>query len=732
MNACSKNKKESGNVAGGIRMRQIIPALAAVGGACGMAALPAQALELGELTVHSSIGQPLRASIAYALQPEEQLQAYCVSLKSGTTSGGLPALSRARISVSDNVIHVQGQLPIVEPMLGLQLLVDCPYTANLQREYAMFFDFKSATQDTRPLEAETAVLAEDRAPVSGSRKTATSASTKPVESEPVSNPVPAGTRYQVQPGDSLSGIVARIEQRPAGLWPAVEVIFAANPHAFIDGDMNLIKAGSWLDIPDLYAALGNRTPATSPAPVQDPRSSSSSEQGSTAASTALANSAETAYEPFDSGYAGVDEAIDTQIAGDSAPVAPLAAEIDGSAAATRSDELRPGDVILQGDDPFLLPAEDNAASSAGSASSVIIPDTEIPVSSSAASAQPPVEIRSATSGSWSWLAWLGGAGIAIFLGLLLFGRTLRQRLSSTPVGAGLASEHGRRRSDISDRRERAADVDFEFGDAIDESSDVSLDADLGLGTGFRDNADIDVNQDFGFSASEEDSGNFDFEIPAGAADEPEEPSTDIIPPNRRIDDAMCVVESEIPSSDDDEYDLSMIVDATRQPIVDTHLTAKDLKAVPIDSADDSVDVEEYTLSRDVDYKILEQDYQEEFTTTQALNAEIARAAAELADSMGRNDMSDDTAEMPTRAQDDNTAEITSNLPVQSETEITAELTAKLIGQGDAVNDEQISDLDDTGINEELTAELPRADDDATVEMDVEGGRIDTKKKSRAS
>jgi hypothetical protein len=129
----------------------------------------------------------------------------------------------------------------------------------------------------------------------------------------------------------------------------------------------------------------------------------------------------------------------------------------------------------------------------------------------------------------------------------------------------------------------------------------------------------------------------------------------------------------------------------------------------------------------VDYKILEQDYQEEFTTTQALNAELARAAMELAENM-ENESADDTADI----QLDATDEITTNLAAHSSTEITAEITAKLVGHGDAVNDEQITDLDDTSTNEDLTAELLESHDDVTVEMDVVGGRIDTKKKSRAS
>ncbi|MDH5455521.1 MAG: hypothetical protein OEY37_05565, partial [Gammaproteobacteria bacterium] len=51
-----------------VATRAILP-LVALGG--GLAATPAAALELGELTVQSSLGQPLRASIAYALAPNE-------------------------------------------------------------------------------------------------------------------------------------------------------------------------------------------------------------------------------------------------------------------------------------------------------------------------------------------------------------------------------------------------------------------------------------------------------------------------------------------------------------------------------------------------------------------------------------------------------------------------------------------------------------------------------------
>ena len=46
-----------------------------------MMAAPASALELGELKIRSALGQPLRASIAYALNSREELYDFCVYLR---------------------------------------------------------------------------------------------------------------------------------------------------------------------------------------------------------------------------------------------------------------------------------------------------------------------------------------------------------------------------------------------------------------------------------------------------------------------------------------------------------------------------------------------------------------------------------------------------------------------------------------------------------------------------
>ena len=65
-----------------------LPALVTAAG--GLAISSAAALELGELQVQSSLGQPLRATIAYALSPNEKINDSCVAVRAGGSSRLVP------------------------------------------------------------------------------------------------------------------------------------------------------------------------------------------------------------------------------------------------------------------------------------------------------------------------------------------------------------------------------------------------------------------------------------------------------------------------------------------------------------------------------------------------------------------------------------------------------------------------------------------------------------------
>ena len=84
----------------------------AVGSACGMMVTPAAALELGDLKIDSSLGQPLRASIAFALNPHEGLYDFCVYIRPGLAANGLPAISKAAVRIADGKILFTGSRAI--------------------------------------------------------------------------------------------------------------------------------------------------------------------------------------------------------------------------------------------------------------------------------------------------------------------------------------------------------------------------------------------------------------------------------------------------------------------------------------------------------------------------------------------------------------------------------------------------------------------------------------------
>jgi hypothetical protein len=661
--------------------KQILPALMVFGGACGLMAGSASALELGDLTVDSALGQPLRASIAYALNPNEELYDFCVYLRPTLAPNGLPTVTKTSISVADGMILLTGSQAIREPLLTMQVSVDCPYTAHISREYTLMID------PPVPVVRERSIVVEPTPAVAAPVRAPTPESGEPqVRSRGHidQSPIAERGRYLVQRGDTVSEIASRIADRSIPLWPAVDRIFAANPDAFMDGDVNRLKAGTWLDIPDLSVA----------APFAE-------------APQVTAQETPAVGGPADTTDTGYDAAAATQPAEPAATTEQALATVDedtiqepgvpGSESGSIA-ELQPGDVVVGSGSPFVSPI----GSDANDTESILIPDTEIvqPAYQPVPVVESDSENAGKTSGSWSWLFWLGGSGLALILGLLLFGQKFRQRFGPMAVGATSGLVPNRRRTDATSRAAQAlTEVDFQVPDESADAESYTLDADFDDGSGLQDATDMDVAQDFGFSASSTFDEDLDLELPEGAGNEVEDTEpTDIIEPTEREEDPLVLDSEVLPVEDDDDYELSMIVDVTKQDVVESDATEKDLQAMHVDTVE-QVEPDEDTMNRDTDYKILEQDYEDELTATQALNAEIEKAAAELADRMDLDATGEITAQLPenTRAQNDDA------------------MTARLQSPDDAE-----------------TVEMPANDDDIMANMEVESGKLDTKKKKKAS
>ena len=148
--------------------------------------------------------------------------------------------------------------------------------------------------------------------------------------------------------------------------------------------------------------------------------------------------------------------------------------------------------------------------------------------------------------------------------------------------------------------------------------------------------------------------------------------------------------------EDDDYDMSIIMDATKMTLPED-VTERDLQAVEVDAPEDEADDTHVTISKDVNYDLLEQDYEDELSATQALHIEIELAAASLA------------KDLDGPVDDDNTA-------------------AAVEENGEFDIDFEIDDTNAMTINmsrADETAGMRVANDDEAAETGVAGGKADT-------
>ena len=246
----------------------------------------AQSAGLGRLSVLSSLGQALNAEIEIvSLQAgeEEGLAAKLASTEAFTQAGIdlNPALIGIRFAVekrgSRAVLRLTTVQPISEPFL--EMLVELQWnTGRLVREYTFLLDppeYKSrqAIAAAPPAASQPAAAAPApavaAAPVQALAP-APAVEAKPIEpaAAPVLAPVPAqaapapaaaasaaapatpSTAYEVKKGDTL-GAIARQHLPPGvSLNQMLIAIFRANESAFIRGNINLVRSGRILVIPD--------------------------------------------------------------------------------------------------------------------------------------------------------------------------------------------------------------------------------------------------------------------------------------------------------------------------------------------------------------------------------------------------------------------------------------------------------------------------------------------------
>jgi pilus assembly protein FimV len=234
----------------------------------------AWAAGLGKIMVLSPMGQPLRAELDLTASREElaSLTARVASADAFKQIGieYVPAVAGLKFALDKRAdgqpfLRVSTDRPVNEPFLDF--LVELTWSSGrMVREYTMLLDppdvfAKPPAAAVAPVVAPEAATSPTTPAAPAARATAAAEPVKPASAEtktpapPEKPTVQAGSRV-VKRGDTLAKIAE--ETRPTGvnLDQMLLALFRGNQEAFIGSNMNRLRAGKILNIPDAGTAAG--------------------------------------------------------------------------------------------------------------------------------------------------------------------------------------------------------------------------------------------------------------------------------------------------------------------------------------------------------------------------------------------------------------------------------------------------------------------------------------------
>lgn len=221
----------------------------------------AHAAGLGAINVFSGLGQPLRAEIELKASAEElqSLSAKVASVEAFrqanvTYSSVMPGL-RFGIENRGNraFVTVRSDRPVNEPFLAL--LVELNWSSGrLLREYTFLLDPVEMGAPPAVVAGTDVPVAEPaRRPVVREPQAVRPAPQQARAAAPAAVPAERASEYQVKRGDTLRAIASRYNDGGANLDQMLVALLRANPQAFDGGNINRLRAGAILNIPDAGA-----------------------------------------------------------------------------------------------------------------------------------------------------------------------------------------------------------------------------------------------------------------------------------------------------------------------------------------------------------------------------------------------------------------------------------------------------------------------------------------------
>lgn len=232
-----------------------------------LASSGAWAAGLGKLSIFSSLGQPLNAEVEVSATPEElvgmtaRLAPREIFKQAGVEF--VPPLNDLRMALEKRpdgraVVKLTSVRPVSEPFLDFLVELNWP-AGRVIREYTFLLDppdFAAAQGRGSSVDAKLVDGVRDRlTPAVPSAGAAVSASPRRVAppTRPVENETRAGQRL-VERGDTLRKIAAEHQYPGVSLEQMLVALYKNNRDAFIGNDINRLKTGVILDLPDEQAA----------------------------------------------------------------------------------------------------------------------------------------------------------------------------------------------------------------------------------------------------------------------------------------------------------------------------------------------------------------------------------------------------------------------------------------------------------------------------------------------
>ena len=236
----------------------------------------AWALALGRVAVQSQLGEPLRAEIevpaitdaeAASLQvgiaPAERFRAANLEFNALLQDVSLEVQRRTD---GRTVIVVRSARPVSEPFLDL--VVQARWAGGeLLRSYTLLFDPPNLRPPTPVAPAVTAAPPTPAAPivtdvrpaqpVPPAQPSAAAPGTPPRAAStdrPAAQTATAPKQITVKPGETAGRIAAEHKPADVTLEQMLVALLRANPQAFIRNNINLVRAGAVIDLPDTAGA----------------------------------------------------------------------------------------------------------------------------------------------------------------------------------------------------------------------------------------------------------------------------------------------------------------------------------------------------------------------------------------------------------------------------------------------------------------------------------------------